>query len=105
MSKTSRFHWLSHLVTTGYEIETDYYIDKDKKVNFWKIVVLLKKIILRVNVELPQLTHENSYGCKLMKLETIDKTTIKIKCGKECISNKCNFSLQMVCSEELLLIF
>ncbi len=91
MSKTSRFHWLSHLVTTGYEIETDYYIDKDKKVNFLENRSIVEKIILRVNVELPQLTHENSYGCKLMKLETIDKTTIKIKCGKECISNKCNF--------------
>ena len=35
MGDTSRFHWLSHLVTTGYEIETDYYLDKGKKSRFF----------------------------------------------------------------------
>lgn len=91
MGETSRFHWLSHLVTTGYEIETDYLLDKDKKINFLEKHSIVEKIILKVDVELPQLTHENSYGCKLMKLETIDKNTIKIKCGKKCTSDKCNF--------------
>lgn len=91
MGDTSRFHWLSHLVTTGYEIETDYYLDKDKKVNFLEKDSIVEKIMLRVDVELPQLTHENPYGCKMMGLESIDKTTIKVKCGKECISDKCNF--------------
>ncbi|MBD5462198.1 MAG: hypothetical protein HDR24_03940 [Lachnospiraceae bacterium] len=91
MGETSRFHWLSHLVTTGYEIETEYYLDKDKRGNFLEKHSIVEKIILRVDVELPQLTHENPYGCKLMGLETIDKTTIKMKCGKECTSDKCNF--------------
>lgn len=91
MGDTSRFHWLSHLVTTGYEIETDYYLDKDKKVNFLEKNSIVEKIMLRVDVELPQLTHENPYGCKMMGLESIDKTTIKVKCGKECTSDKCNF--------------
>jgi len=91
MGDTSRFHWLSHLVTTGYEIETDYYLDKDKKVNFLEKNSIVEKIMLRVDVELPQLTHVNPYGCKMMGLESIDKTTIKVKCGKECTSDKCNF--------------
>lgn len=91
MGETSRFHWLSHLVTTGYEIETDYYLDKDKKVNFLERHSIVEKIMLRIDVELPQLTHENPYGCKMMGLETIDKTTIEIKCGKKCASDKCNF--------------
>ena len=47
--------------------------------------------MLRVDVELPQLTHENPYGCTMMALESIDKTTIKVKCGKKCTSDKCNF--------------
>lgn len=34
MGDTSRFHWLSHLVTKGYEIETDYYLDENKKLIF-----------------------------------------------------------------------
>ena len=52
MGDTSRFHWLSHLVTTGYEIETDYYLDKDKKVNFLEKNSIVEKIIFRVDVEL-----------------------------------------------------
>ena len=51
---------------------------------------IIEKIMLRIDVELPQLTHEKAYGCKMMGLESIDKTTIKIKCGKECTSDKCN---------------
>lgn len=91
MGETSRFHWLSHLVTTGYEIETEYFLDKSKKVNFLERHSIVEKIILKVDVEIPQLTHENPCGCKMMKLETINKTTIKIECGKECTSDKCNF--------------
>ncbi len=91
MGDTSRFHWLSHLVTTGYEIETDYYLDKGKKVDFLEKNSIIEKIMLHIDVELPQLTHEKPYGCKMMGLESIDKTTIKIKCGKECTSDKCNF--------------
>ena len=91
MGDTSRFHWLSHLVTTGYEIETDYYLDKGKKVDFLEKNSIIEKIMLRIDVELPQLTHEKPYGCKMMGLESIDKTTIKIRCGKECTSDKCNF--------------
>lgn len=44
MGDTSRFHWLSHLITKGYEIETDYYLDEGKKLIFWKRTVLLKKL-------------------------------------------------------------
>lgn len=91
MGDTSRFHWLSHLITTGYEIETDYYLDKEKKENFLEKNSVVEKIMLRVDVELPQLTHEKAYGCKEMGLESIDKTTIKVKCGKACTSDKCNF--------------
>lgn len=91
MGETSRFHWLSHLVTTGYGIETDYYLNKDKKGNFLEKHSIVEKIMLRVDVELPQLTHENPYGCKMMGLETIDKNIISIKCGKVCTSDRCNF--------------
>lgn len=91
MGDTSRFHWLSHLITKGYEIETDYYLDENKKVNFLEKNSIVEKIMLRVDIELPQLTHENPYGCKEMGLESIDKTAIKVKCGETCTSDKCNF--------------
>ena len=64
MGDTSRFHWLSHLITKGYEIETDYYLDENKKVNFLEKNSIVEKIMLRVDVELPQLTHENSGSVK-----------------------------------------
>ena len=91
MGETSRFYWLSHLITMGYEIETDYYLNEDKKENFLEENSIIEKIMLRVDVELPQLTHENPYGCKEMGLESIDKTKMKTKCGRACTSDKCNF--------------
>lgn len=91
MGETSRFHWLSHLVTTGYEIESKYYLDKAKKKNFLERHSIVEKITLKVDVGLPQMTHEKSVGCKQMSLEAIDKTTIYVKCDKECSSDKCNF--------------
>lgn len=91
MGETSRFHWLSHLVTTGYEIESKYFLDSNREINFLEKHSIIEKITLKVNVGLPQMTHENPSGCKMMSLEKIDKTTIHIKCGKECTSDKCNF--------------
>ena len=40
---------------------------------------IIEKIMLRIDVELPQLTHEKAYGCKMMGLESIDKTTINVQ--------------------------
>lgn len=91
MGEASRFHWLSHLITTGYEIETDYYLAENKKMNFLEKNSIVEKIMLRVDVALPQLTHEKSCGCKEMALESIGKTTLEVKCGKKCTSDKCNF--------------
>lgn len=91
MGETSRFHWLSHLVTTGYEIETDYYLNGNKMGNFMEKNSIIENIILKVDVELPQLTHENSYGCKMMKLETIDNNKMELRCGEKCTSSECNF--------------
>lgn len=91
MGETSRFHWLSHLVTTGYEIENDYYVDKEKQVNFLEQHSIVEKIILKVDVELPQMTREKMCGCKLMNLESINHTTIHLKCGEACTNDKCNF--------------
>lgn len=91
MGETSRFHWLSHLVTIGYEIETNYCIDPSRKMNFLETHSIIEKIILKINVELPQMTHEESNGCKMMNLDTIERTTIHIRCGEACAGNKCNF--------------
>lgn len=57
----------------------------------WKKNSIIENIILKVDVELPQLTHENSYGCKMMKLETIDNNKMELRCGEKCTSSECNF--------------
>lgn len=91
MGETSRFHWLSHLVTIGYKIESEYCLDETKKKNFLERHSIIEKIILKVDVALPQMTHEKTSGCKLMNLEKIDKNTIYVQCGNVCTSDKCNF--------------
>ena len=91
MGETSQFHWLSHLVTTGYEIESEYYLDKEKKRDFLETHSIVEKIILKVNVELPQITQEKSGKCEMMNLSNIENTTLYLQCGKECVSDKCNF--------------
>ena len=91
MGETSRFHWLSHLITTGYEIECEYSLNKEKERDFLERNSIVEKIILKVNVELPQITQEKSEKCKMMNLVNIKNTTLYLQCGKECVSDKCNF--------------
>lgn len=91
MGKTSRFHWLSHLITTGYEIETDYYLDSAKKKNFLERHSIVENIVLKVDVGLPQMTHEPSCDCKNMRLEKIEQKTVHLKSGQKCTGEECNF--------------
>lgn len=89
MGEVSRFHWLSHMITSGYELESQYYLNKEK--NFLEKHSIMEKIILTVDVGLPQMTHEKSYKCTKMNLIKIDNTTITIDFGKKCDGGKCNF--------------
>lgn len=91
MGETSRFHWLSHLVTTGYEIETDYELNNDKEIHFLEKNSITEIITFKVYVELPQLTHENPLPCKINSLEKVEENEITLKCGNKCESDKCNF--------------
>ncbi len=91
MGETSRFHWLSHLVTSGYEIETKYYLDESRKEHFLEKHSIIEKLTLNVEVGLPQMTHDKSGECENMHLESIDKLAIHMQCGKKCTSDKCNF--------------
>lgn len=91
MSETSRFHWLSHLVTRGYEIKTEYYLDKNKTEHFLEKKSIVEKMILIIDVDLPQMTGEKRGDCSCMNLNTVDGTTICLQCGEKCNTDKCNF--------------
>lgn len=93
MSSVSAFHWISHLLTKGYTIETQYTIpDSDDSVLAPKRIE--EKIILHVNVAISQLSKvENSNGCEFGKIDTssISSEGFRIKCGINCDGNACNF--------------
>lgn len=89
MGATSRFHWLSHLVTAGYRINVKYEIITNK--NFLKKESIKEIIQIDVDVNLPQFTKVLFRNCKNMNLVQVKENTLEIKCGEECKSTKCNF--------------
>lgn len=91
MGETSRFHWLSHLVTRGYEIRTNYYLDGQKKNHFLEKKSIIEKIILIIDIDLPQMTGAKKGDCNCMNLEKVDEAIICLLIGDECNSDKCNF--------------
>lgn len=91
MGETSRFHWLSHLITRGYEIETEYELDKRKRKHFLEKKSIVENIILTINVDLPQMTGKKRGNCSCMNLSKVEGTVISLQCGEKCVSDKCNF--------------
>lgn len=93
MSSVSAFHWISHLLTKGYNIETQYNIpDSDESVLAPKRIE--EKIILHINVAMSQLSKvENSNGCAFGKINTksISAKGFDIQCGQKCDGKACNF--------------
>ena len=91
MGTISRFHWLSHIVTSGYEIKTTYYLKKTSDSRILAPGNIVENIILRINVDLPQITEEKPVECKKIKLIELNNSLIKLKCGESCNYGKCNF--------------
>lgn len=91
MGDTSRFHWLSHLVTHGYEIETRYSVDPSIRSHYLKSRSIIENIIFTVNVNLPQLSRESPSNCSFMKLDKVSGLSLELKCGENCNGKECNF--------------
>lgn len=91
MGETSRFHWLSHLVTRGYSMNTKYFLNRGEQKSFLHDGSITEKIEIRVLVDLPQFTKEECIECNNMSLSTIEDNKIRLKCGEKCDSEKCNF--------------
>lgn len=93
MSSVSAFHWISHLLTKGYKLETKYrIIDEGKSALLGGQIE--EKIILHINIGMSQLSKITND--KLCEFGKIDETTISskgftLKCGEKCNGEKCNF--------------
>jgi hypothetical protein len=109
LNATSRFHWISHLITDGYKLSTEYNsnIDfSDNNIIFINKKNITEKIILTIDILISQTTeivkNNNSKNCKYVKKsfftnfnETEDNNSslVTILCDKNssCNGDKCNF--------------
>lgn len=97
MSLTSAFHWVSHLLTDGYDLISKYKINSDfKEKSCLTPGSITEEINLSIYVNLSQFSAVDSKKCKCAKLceETLSSNgfTIKLLPDKEiCDSGKCNF--------------
>lgn len=96
MSKESAFHWISHLITDRYELETRYIISEESKDKgeFLAKGNITEILVLRIYVEFNQLSGiNNNKKCSQISLENInvDNRFLDLICGKACCAKKCNF--------------
>ena len=93
MSSISAFHWISHLLTKGYTLETEYSI-LDKSKSALMPGRIEEKIILHIYVDISQLSQiKNKKKCKssALDLASVSLEGFKINCGEKCDSAQCNF--------------
>ena len=93
MSEISAFHWISHLMTKGYSLQTQYRIlDKEKSAFLPKQIE--EKLIFKIDVEMSQLSKvENKEGCPFGQIDqaSISDHGFTIKCNGFCDGTNCNF--------------
>ena len=99
----SRFHWISHLITNGYNLNTEYKLsDQANDINhetFLKKGSITEKLVLTVDVLMSQTTKvPNGDRCHNIHNSDISigddgQTTIKLSCDRDscCNSSQCNF--------------
>ena len=92
LSSTSRFHWISHLVTDKIELDTDYITDENVSMGDKPITEIIN---LKLYLNFKQLTvAENKIKCENCQMEKgNDCLTIKILGGSdnplECTEDQC----------------
>lgn len=95
MQEESAFHWLSHLLVRGWQLETRYEDNKIKELLTPGSII--EKVILTVYVEMTQLSQctikeKCSFVGINRKTLTTDKTFFDLECSTPCSPNgECNF--------------
>ena len=93
MSSISAFHWISHLLTKGYKLETKYRIIDEGKSALLSGQIE-EKIILHIDICMSQLSKiTNDKLCKFGKMDetSVSSKGFTLKCGEKCNGEKCNF--------------
>lgn len=92
MTELSAFHWLSHVLTEGYELRTEYYPNNNAKKSFLNIRSITEKITLLVSVNLSQLTQDTiKCKCKNVRMNSCYDNKLELICGEKCNQETCNF--------------
>lgn len=89
LSRASRFHWISHLVTDTIVLDVDYKVEDETDMGNKPITEVIN---LELHLNFKQLTVAEKpmkcEGCKLVNSDKEDRLLIKIidgeKCGEEC---------------------
>ena len=92
MSEESAFHWISHLLTQGYELKTEYNVVEKRECLTPKSIV--EKLVLTVIVDMSQMSKcKCQTPCKYMEIDNIGNEGFELKVGKECDKGEkvCNF--------------
>lgn len=99
ISSASAFHWISHLLTSGYSLQSSYSLvdikDSEQK-DFLSPGSIDENIELSVYVKLSQLSSEKCLGCRHMhlvdsKLNSKGFVLQVMDTPKKCNSRNCNF--------------
>ncbi len=94
LSTTSKFHWISHLVTDKIVLNTDYITDKNVEMSDKPITEEIKiELYLNVKQLIATKNAKKCKGCELKKREEKDCLWIRIKGGfdssEECSEEAC----------------
>ena len=99
MNPISRFHWISHMVTSDYSLQTVYTAKStERRSSHIGKHTISEEIVFNINVFLPQMTYvENTHKCKNVQncfYSVSDESkgvTISIANNEECTNTKCCF--------------
>lgn len=95
MSSESAFHWISHMITEKYELETEYELKKeDTSGSYLDPDSIIENVNLHIYVDISQLSKvPNKFKCKKVRINTSSLTDegFELICGEKCEDGECNF--------------
>lgn len=98
MSHTSKFHWISHLITGGFKFNSEYKLSEKKDTSYLRPRAISETITLQIDINIDQLTTieaKKSVKCNCVKMKNYlggDSVVLDIKSSNEkCNQSKCNF--------------
>lgn len=105
MSQKSAFHWISHLLTKGYELNTAYCLENEK--DPLAPGSIKESIEVHIKIAMSQLSKiENGKKCSSGAFEekSLSLDGFTINCGTKCISEECNFLCKWFCEKNEYLL-